>query len=139
MIYRVDQKGKGEYKIIHIGGPEIAKAPAQPEGVKAGLYDLMYTAASYHRGIIPEVDAFSGTLVRPCTAREMGGLAAINKEVAKKINGQIISHTASSVSFILYLKDNPKRTANGGIDLSGLKMRSVPIYDAFLQGLGATR
>ncbi len=137
-IKQANAVGKGEYKIIHIGGPEIAKAPAQPEGFKAGLYDLMYTAASYHRGIIPEVDAFSGTLVRPWTAREMGGLAAINKEVAKKINGQIISHTATSVSFILYLKDKPKRTANGGIDLSGLKMRSVPIYDAFLQGLGAT-
>ncbi len=138
MIYRVDQKGKGEYKIIHIGGPEIAKAPAQPEGFKAGLYDLMFTAASYHRGIIPEVDAFSGTLVRPWVAREMGGLEAINKAVTAKINGQIISHTATSVSFLIYLRGKPKMTAAGMPDLSGLKIRSVPIYDAFLQGLGAT-
>lgn len=133
-----NEMGKGEFKIIHIGGPEIAKAPAQPEGFKAGLYDLMFTAASYHRGIIPEVDAFSGTLVRPWVARAKGGLAALNEAVSEKINGQIISHTASSVSFTLYLRSEPKRTADGGIDLTGLKMRSVPIYDSFLQGLGAT-
>jgi TRAP-type mannitol/chloroaromatic compound transport system substrate-binding protein len=137
-IKQANAVGKGEFKIIHIGGPEIAKAPAQPEGFKAGLYDMMFTAASYHRGIIPEVDAFSGTLVKPWVAREQGGLAALNKEVTKKINGQIISHTATSVSFLIYLRGKPKMSANGLPDLSGLKIRSVPIYDDFLQGLGAT-
>ena len=133
-----NELGKGEFKITTIGGPEIAKAPAQPEGFKAGLYDLMFTAASYHRGIIPEVDAFSGTDVRPWVARAKGGLAALNEAVSKRINGQIISHTATSVRFVLYLRKAPKRTAIGGIDLTGLKMRSVPIYNSFLQGLGAT-
>jgi TRAP-type mannitol/chloroaromatic compound transport system substrate-binding protein len=137
-VKQANEVGKGEFKIIHIGGPEIAKAPAQPEGFKAGLYDLMFTAASYHRGIIPEVDAFSGTLVRPWIAREKGGLAALNESVSAKINGQIISHTATSVSFLIYLRSKPKMTAAGMPDLSGLKLRSVPIYDSFLQGLGAT-
>lgn len=133
-----NEAGKGEFRIRHIGGPEIAKATAQPEGFKLGLYDIMYTAVNYHRGIIPETDALQGTKVRPWVARLMGGLAALNEAFTKKINGRIISHTDSSVSFQLYLRDMPRRTADGGLDLSGLKIRSVPIYDGFLKGMGAT-
>ena len=34
-VKMANEAGKGEFKIVHIGGPEIAKAPAQPEGFKA--------------------------------------------------------------------------------------------------------
>ena len=60
-----NKAGAGQFKITHIGGPEISKAPAQAKGFKSGLYDLMFTAASYHRGVVPEVDALSATMIRP--------------------------------------------------------------------------
>lgn len=132
-----NEAGKGEYHIKYIGGPEIAKAAAQPEGFKAGIYDMMFTASSYHRGIIPEVDALSGNRIAPWVARANGGLAVLNEAVSEKINGQIISWIAG-VSFVLYLRKAPERTAAGGVDLTGFKIRSVPVYDAFLNGLGAT-
>ena len=132
-----NEAGKGEFKVVHIGGPEIAKAAAQPEGFKAGIYDVMFTASSYHRGIIPEVDALSGNRKAPWVARMNGGLALLNEAVSNKINGRIIAWNAG-VSFILYLRKPPKIGADGQLDLSGFKMRSVPVYDALLRGLGAT-
>ena len=136
-IERANKAGKGEYRMNYIGGPEISKAPAQPEGFKIGLFDLMFTAMSYHRGIIPEVDALSGNTTAPWVARANGGLAALNEAISAKINGRVLVWNAG-VSFNLYLRKEPKMRADGLVDLSGLKMRSVPTYDAFLRALGAT-
>lgn len=137
-IAYANEKGKGHFKITHIGGPEISKAPAQSKGFKSGLYDLMYTAASYHRGVVPEVDALSATQLRPWDARKNGAMAALDAAITKRIDGVLLSQTATSVSFILYLSKEPKLSANGMISLEGFKMRSVPVYDGFLKELGAT-
>ena len=133
-----NKAGAGQFKITHIGGPEISKAPAQAKGFKSGLYDLMFTAASYHRGVVPEVDALSATMIRPWDARKSGAMDALNMAVTKRLDGIILSQTATSVSFVLYLSREPKRGADGMISLEGFKMRSVPIYDGFLRALGAT-
>ena len=137
-IEHANKAGAGKFKIKFIGGPEIAKAPAQAKGFKSGLYDLMFTAASYHRGVAPEVDALSATMIRPWDARKSGAMGALNKAMTKRLDGIILSQTATSVSFVLYLSREPKRHADGMISLEGFKMRSVPIYDAFLRALGAT-
>ena len=137
-IEHANKEGAGKFKIKFIGGPEIAKAPAQAKGFKSGLYDLMFTAASYHRGVAPEVDALSATMIRPWDARKSGAMDALNKAMTKRLDGIILSQTATSVSFVLYLSREPKRHADGMISLEGFKMRSVPIYDAFLRALGAT-
>ena len=137
-IEEANKRGKGHFKIAHIGGPEISKAPAQSKGFKSGLYDLMFTAASYHRGVAPEVDALSATQVKPWTARKNGAMAALNAAITKRLDGIILAQCATSVSFILYLNREPKRAADGMVSLEGFKMRSVPIYDGFLRELGAT-
>lgn len=137
-IEMANKRGKGMFKINHIGGPEIAKAPAQSKGFKTGLYDLMYSAASYHRGVVPEVDALSATQVRPWEARKSGAMAALDAAITKRLDGILLSHTVTSVSFNLFLSREPKRTADGMISLEGFKMRSVPVYNAFLKELGAT-
>ena len=137
-IDKANAEGKGHFAIRHIGGPEIAKAPAQSKGFKSGLYDLMFTAASYHRGVAPEIDALSGTQLKPWDARKNGAMAALNQAVTKRLDGIILSQMATSVSFNLYLSRSPAQSADGMISLEGFKMRSVPIYDAFLRALGAT-
>lgn len=137
-IEEANKRGKGHFKIRHIGGPEIAKAPAQSKGFKSGLYDLMFTAASYHRGVLPEVDALSATQVKPWESRAKGGMDALNSAINKRLNGFMLSHMISSVSFVIYLRNEPKFNADGTLTLQGLRIRSVPIYDAFLKDLGAT-
>jgi TRAP-type mannitol/chloroaromatic compound transport system substrate-binding protein len=137
-IEEANKRGKGHFKIKHIGGPEISKAPAQSKGFKSGLYDLMHTAASYHRGVVPEVDALSATQLKPWDARKNGAMKALNSAISKRINGIMLAHMATSVSFNLYLRKKPEITADGVVSLKGFKMRSVPVYDAFLKSLGAT-
>ncbi len=137
-IEEANKRGKGHFKIKHIGGPEISKAPAQSKGFKSGLYDLMHTAASYHRGVVPEVDALSATQLKPWDARKNGGMKALNSAISKRLNGIMLAHTATSVSFNLYLRKKPEINADGVVSLKGFKMRSVPVYDAFLKSLGAT-
>lgn len=137
-IEYANKAGAGQFKITHIGGPEISKAPAQAKGFKSGLYDLMFTAASYHRGVAPEVDALSATMIPPWDARKSGAMGALNAAMTKRLDGIILSQTATSVSFVIYLRRQPKQSADGMISLEGFKMRSVPIYDGFLKALGAT-
>ncbi len=133
-----NKAGKGQFKIRHIGGPEISKAPAQAKGFKSGLYDLMFTAASYHRGAVPEVDALSATMIPPWEARKTGAMDTLNAAITRRLDGIILSQTATSVSFVLYLSREPKMNPDGMVSLEGFKMRSVPIYDGFLKELGAT-
>ncbi len=137
-IESANKAGAGQFRIRHIGGPEISKAPAQSKGFKSGLYDLMFTAASYHRGVAPEVDALSATQIRPWDARKSGAMAALNAAITKRLDGIILAQTATSVSFVVYLRSKPKTGPDGMVSLEGLKMRSVPIYDGFLKALGAT-
>lgn len=137
-IEEANKRGKGEFRIDFIGGPEIAKAPAQSKGFTTGLYDLMFSAASYHRGVAPEVDALSANQVRPWEARKSGGMAALDAAMTRRLDGIVLAQTVSSVSFVLYLNREPKKTDDGMISLDGFKMRSVPLYNAFLKELGAT-
>ena len=137
-IEEANKRGKGHFKINWAGGAELGKPPALGKGFKAGIYDVMYTAASYLRGMIPEVDALSSNTIKPWDARKSGGMAVLNKAVSKRLKGIILTHTASSVQFQLYLRKKPAIGSDGVISLKGFKMRSVPIYDGFLKGLGAT-
>jgi TRAP-type C4-dicarboxylate transport system substrate-binding protein len=137
-IEEANKRGKGHFKIKWTGGSELGKPPAQAKGLKSGVYDVMYTAASYLQGSIPEVDALSAQTIKPWDARKSGGMALLNKAVSKRLNGIILSHTASSVQFQLYLRKKPEIGPDGVISLKGFKMRSVPIYDGMLKALGAT-
>ena len=48
-IDEANKRGKGHFKIKWTGGAELGKPPAQAKGFKSGVYDVMYTAASYLR------------------------------------------------------------------------------------------
>jgi TRAP-type C4-dicarboxylate transport system substrate-binding protein len=137
-IEEANKRGKGHFKIVWTGGAELGKPPALAKGFKAGIYDVMYTAASYLRGMAPEVDALSANELKPWDARKNGGMAVLNKAMSKRLKGIILVHSASSVQFQLYLRKKPSIGPDGVVSLKGFKMRSVPIYDGFLKGLGAT-
>jgi TRAP-type C4-dicarboxylate transport system substrate-binding protein len=137
-IEEANKRGKGHFEIVWTGGAELGKPPAQAKGFQAGVYDIMYTAASYLRGIIPEVDALSSNQIKPWDARQSGAMAALDKAVTKRMKGIVLAHHASSVQFQLYLTKEPKIGPDGVVSLKGFKMRSVPVYDAFLKDLGAT-
>jgi TRAP-type C4-dicarboxylate transport system substrate-binding protein len=61
----------------------------------------------------------------------------MKKAFKEKLGVELLAHIDSGVQFYVYLIKEPKRTADGGVDLNGLKIRSQPIYRSFFESMGA--
>ena len=136
-IDRTNKEGKGLVQIKFMGGPEVTKAREQPTAMRNGLFDMIYGPPGYYLGVFPEGD-FTHGFKTPMEARKNGGYAMIRKAMKEKMNARFIARFDSGLGLYLFLKDAPKRTASGGIDLTGLKLRGSPAYRNFIKDLGGT-
>lgn len=129
--------GKGLVQIKFMGGPEVTKAREQPTAMKNGLFDMIYGPPGYYLGVFPEGD-FTHGFKSPMEARANGGYDMIRKAMKQKMNARFLARFDSGLGLYLFLKKAPKRTASGGIDLTGLKLRGSPAYRDFIKDLGGT-
>jgi TRAP-type C4-dicarboxylate transport system substrate-binding protein len=136
-VDKVNAEGKGVVQIEYIGGPEAIPRREQADAVRNGVVDMQYGPASYYPGVVPESDALVGANTSPMEQRANGGLALMNQIHQKKLNAFYLAHPDSGAQFHIYLTKEPKRNADGGLDLTGFKLRSAPIYREFFVGLGA--
>ena len=136
-VDKTNKEGKGIVSIKFLGGPEVTKAREQPKAMRNGLFDMIYGPPGYYLGIFPEGD-FTHGFKTPTQARNNGGYEMIRQAMKEKMNARFIARFDSGLGLYLFLKNPPKRTASGNIDLSGLKMRSSPAYRNFIQDLGGT-
>ncbi|WP_018701122.1 TRAP transporter substrate-binding protein DctP [Amorphus coralli] len=137
-VDKVNEEGKGVVKIQYMGGPEVVPPPQQAQAVRRGVIDMQYGPGTYYLGDMPEVDAWVGSTVNAMEARANGGFEIMQKVYEDKLGAYLLAHIDTGVDFHIYLTEEPKRTEDGGIDLSGLKLRSQPIYREFFDALGAT-
>lgn len=135
-VDKVNAAGKGVVQISYIGGPEAVPVPEQPEALRNGVVDMQYGPASYYPGIVPESDALVGSNRTPMENRASGGTDLLNKIHQKKLNAYYLGTIDGGIQFHIYLRDAPKRTASGGVDLNGLKIRAAPIYREFFAAMG---
>lgn len=133
----VNERGAGVVRIDYRGGPEIIPQNQQMDAVSRGVIDMHYGPASFHLGRLPEADAFVGSTVTAMEARENGGFDLMREAFAEKLGVELLAHIDSGVQFYIYTINEPRRTADGDLDLSGLTIRSQPIYNAFFESLGA--
>jgi hypothetical protein len=132
-IKRVNEKGKGKIRIDYIGGPEVYPSFEQLEPLKRGVFATMVTSTAYIAGALPETNAtWFGFGATPAQLREAGLVAAIDKITREKA-GVMLLGMPLQMKFNVYTKKEIK-----GANLSGLKMRTTPIYDPVLKGLGAS-
>ena len=136
-IDKTNKGGKGLVQIKFMGGPEVTKAREQPTAMRNGLFDMIYGPPGYYLGVFPEGD-FTHGFKTPMEARKNGGYAMIRKAMKDKMKARFIARFDSGLGLYLFLKKPPKRTASGGIDLTGLKLRGSPAYRNFIQDLGGT-
>ncbi|HEY7610499.1 MAG TPA: TRAP transporter substrate-binding protein DctP [Alphaproteobacteria bacterium] len=130
---RVNEKGKGKVKIDYIGGPEVYPSFEQLEPLKRGVFATMITSTAYIAGALPESNAtWFGFGATPAELRQAGLVAAIDKITREKA-GVMLLGMPLQMKFNVYLKKEIK-----GANLSGVKMRTTPIYDPVLKGLGAS-
>ncbi|TPW30191.1 TRAP transporter substrate-binding protein DctP [Pararhizobium mangrovi] len=137
-VDEVNKAGKGVVKINVRGGPEVLPPDQQGEAQKNGLIDMLNTPAGLYLNLVPEGEAFSASTKSPEEVRENGGWDLMQKIYAKKGNAHLLAHIDAGAGFHIFTVDQPKKTDDGGIDWSKLKIRSSPLYRTFLENLGAT-
>ncbi len=132
-IKLVEQKSKGELQIKLLGGPEAIPTFNQWDAVKSGVVDLNFNVAAYYyrKGVPEAMLTWLSKAQSPMEERKTGFYDLMN-QLHQKAGVYYLGRGQWS-SF--YLWPNKKIQTSG--DLSGLKMRSGLIYDAFLKALGA--
>ncbi|RUR39504.1 TRAP transporter substrate-binding protein DctP [Vreelandella populi] len=137
-VDKVNERGEGVVQINVRGGPEVIGLSEQPDAVRNGVVDMAYTAASFYAGTVPERDAMVASNTNAIYARENGGIDLLNEIHQQKMGTYYLGWFDSGVSYNLYTIDEPTVDAEGNLSISGLRLRSNPVYDAFFQDyLGA--
>ncbi|WP_447956288.1 TRAP transporter substrate-binding protein DctP [Vreelandella sp. EE7] len=137
-VDKVNERGEGVVQINVRGGPEVIGLSEQPDAVRNGVVDMAYTAASFYAGTVPERDAMVASNTNAIHARENGGIDLLNEIHQTKMGTYYLGWFDSGVSYNLYTLEEPRLDDEGNLDISGLRLRSNPVYDAFFQDyLGA--
>jgi len=132
-VERVNKRSKGELKIKLLGGPEAIPTFDQWDALRSGVIDMNFNVtAYYYRKAVPEsMITWLSKVPNPAGERKTGFYDLMN-ELHKEVGVYYLGRGQWS-SFYLW----PNKKVGNPRDLSGLKMRSGLIYDAFLKGLGA--
>ena len=102
-----------DIRIRHIGGPEVTPAVQQLTAVRNGVVDMLFGAAGYYVGQVPEGFVFYGTEITPMKARANGGTALLNRIYEKKANAHVLGWVAAGVGYHVWLKAKPKFKPDG--------------------------
>ena len=130
-IKRVNEKGAGKIRIDYTGGPEVFPSFEQLEPLKRGVFSTVVTSTAY-MGALPELNAtWLGFGATPAELRASGLVEALDKVVREKAGVTLLGFPLQ-MRFNVYLK-RPLPSA----DLTGVKLRTTPVYDPVLRGLGA--
>jgi len=134
----VNERGEGVVQIQVIGGPETIPQERMGEAQKNGIADMFLLPAGLYLNLVPEGEAFAGSNRDPMAVRADGGIDLVNEAYHAKGNAHVLAHVDGGANFHLWTTEKPGSDADGQLDLTGLRLRSSPLYRAFLEDLGAT-
>jgi TRAP-type C4-dicarboxylate transport system substrate-binding protein len=137
-VDKVNAAGEGVVKIEVRGGPEAIGMFQQPDAVRSGVVDMVYTPGSFYAGALPEKDALVTSNLTAVEARANGGLELIDQIHQEKMGVKYLGWFDSGVCYNLWTRNAPELDASGNLDVSGLKLRGNAVYNAFFtEYLGA--
>lgn len=126
----VNSRCKGEVA-ISIVGPAAIGSLEQWNALKSGVVDMHYGPSNYYKGAAIEAEATLLARRSPSEQRRNGAWAMINEVHNRKMNAQYLTYLLHDVRMFLWTR---KEAKNG--NFSGMRVRSVPIYDGFFRSLG---
>lgn len=138
MVEDINERGKGIVQIDVRGGPEAIGMFQQPAAVRDGVVDIVHTPGSFYGANVPEIDAMVASRVTPMEARANGGAALMDQAHQDRFNVKHMMWIDGGIQFHIYMNSEPKFREDGVLDLTGVKLRDNPIYNAFFQKLNAT-
>ncbi len=137
-VDKVNEAGKGVVQIEVRGGPEAIGMFQQPDAVRDGIVDMVYTPGSFYGGTIPEKDAMVASNVTAVEARANGGTELMDQIHQEKMGVKYLGWFDSGVCYNLWTRDEPEFDEKGNLKVEGLKLRGNAVYNAFFSNyLGA--
>lgn len=126
-------------KLNYIGGPEVTPNRKQGPAMKRGLIDIIMSPVTYYANVVPEARLHGIANVSGATWRKNGAFDIMSKAWASKLNAVILGwgNYYGFNQFYMWFKEKPKFSKVTGLDLSGMKMRTTPLYTPFLKAMGA--
>ena len=73
-VDKVNEAGEGVVQIDVRGGPEAIGMFQQPDAVRDGIVDMVYTPGSFYGGALPEKDAMVASNLTAIETRANGGI-----------------------------------------------------------------
>ncbi len=132
-VKRVNDRGTGKVRIDYVGGPEVYPSFEQLEPLKRGVFSTVVTSTAYVAGALPELNAtWFGFGATPAELRAAGLADALDKVTREKAGVAVLGFPLQ-MRFNVYLK-KPIQKA----DLTGIKLRTTPVYEPVLKALGAS-
>lgn len=131
---------KSEVVLNYIGGPEVTPNKKQGPAMKRGLIDIIMSPSTYYANLVPEARLTGIATVTPQQWRKNGGHKMMSEAWGKKLNAIILGwgNFYGPNQFYIWMKDKPKLSKTTGLDLTGKKMRTTPLYTPFFKAMGAT-
>ncbi|EAQ06252.1 MULTISPECIES: TRAP transporter substrate-binding protein DctP [Yoonia] len=130
-VEKLNVAGEGVIQIEVRGGPEAIGMFQQPDAVRSGVVDMVYTPGSFYAGALPEKDALVTSNRVASEVRENGGIALIDEIHQEKMGVKYLGWFDSGVCYNLWTREAPTLDAGGNLDVSGLKLRGNAVYNAF--------
>ncbi len=138
-VDKVNERGEGVIQIDVRGGPEAIGMFQQPDAVRNGVVDMVYTPGSFYAGTLPEKDALVASNLTAVETRANGGIDLIDEIHQSKMGVKYLGWFDSNVSYNLWSVDEPTLDADGNLDISEWKLRGNAVYNAFFTDyLGAS-
>jgi TRAP-type C4-dicarboxylate transport system substrate-binding protein len=137
-VDKVNERGEGVIQIDVRGGPEAIGMFQQADAVRDGIVDMAYAPGSFYAGAFPERDALVASNITAIEARENGGIDLINEIHQEKMGVYYLGWFDSGVTYNLWMVNEPEFDGDGNLDVSGIRLRGNPVYNAFFTNyLGA--
>lgn len=128
----VNENGKGVIQINHLGGPEAVPTFEQGNAVSTGVVDIANATSAFYSNLLPWGDALHLATNTVQDQRANGCFDKIDARHQKDMNVKYLARTGDHIGFHLYLTKPIEKP-----DLSGLTIRTTPVYRAMFTALGA--
>ncbi|MFW8595326.1 TRAP transporter substrate-binding protein DctP [Cribrihabitans neustonicus] len=129
----VNENGTGQVQIDLLGGPEAVPPFELGNAVQAGIVDIANNTTAYYPNLLPAGEALHLAQNTIQDQRANGCYDIIDQMHQEQMNVKYLARVGDNMNYHLYLTKPLE-----GPDLSGLTIRTTPVYRAMFEKLGAT-
>ncbi len=132
-VARVNETGAGVVQIEFVGGPEAVPTFELGNAVSTGIVDIANNTTAFYAPLLPMGGALKLATTTIQEQRANGCFEMIDAMHRDEMNVKYLARTGDNIQFHIYLTSEVTAA-----DLSGLTIRTTPVYRAMLEALGAT-